>query len=41
MKEKIAVYEEKMKKTCHALDEEFATIRAGRANPNEIGRAHV
>lgn len=41
MKEKIAVYEEKMKKTCHALDEEFATIRAGRANPNVLNKIMV
>ena len=40
-------YEEKMKKTLHALDVDYGTIRAGRANPHvldrimEIGRAHV
>ena len=30
-----------MKKTCHALDEEFATIRAGRANPNVLNKIMV
>ncbi|MCI6676932.1 MAG: ribosome recycling factor [Clostridiales bacterium] len=41
MKEKIAVYEEKMKKTCNALIEEYATIRAGRANPNVLNKIMV
>lgn len=27
-------YEEKMKKTLESLESEYATIRAGRANPN-------
>ena len=35
------VYEEKMKKTLVALDNEYNTIRAGRANPHILDRITV
>lgn len=41
MKERIAIYEEKMTKTCNALRSEFATIRAGRANPHVLDKISV
>ena len=51
MSEITKLYEDKMIKTCEALESDYATIRAGRANPHildkirvdyyEIGRAHV
>ena len=34
-------YEEKMKKTLHALDLDYSTIRAGRANPHVLDRIMV
>jgi ribosome recycling factor len=34
-------YEEKMKKTLHALDIDYGTIRAGRANPHVLDRIMV
>ena len=34
-------YEEKMKKTLHALDVDYGTIRAGRANPHVLDRIMV
>ena len=33
LKDEYKVYEDKMKKSIDHLEEEFATIRAGRANP--------
>ena len=41
MNEKLKIYDEKMKKTIHALDTELASIRAGRANPNLLNRIMV
>lgn len=41
MDERIAKYEEKMKKTLLNLDSEFGTIRAGRANPHVLDRITV
>ena len=41
MKETIKKYEDKMGKTCTALDEELGTIRAGRANPNVLNKIMV
>ena len=34
-------YEEKMTKTMHNLDEEFGSIRAGRANPHVLDKIRV
>jgi ribosome recycling factor len=34
-------YEEKMKKTLESLESEYATIRAGRANPNILNKIKV
>ena len=34
-------YEEKMKKTLHALESDFSTIRAGRANPHVLDKIMV
>ncbi|MBQ3031051.1 MAG: ribosome recycling factor, partial [Anaerotignum sp.] len=34
-------YEEKMKKTLHALEADYSTIRAGRANPHVLDRIMV
>ena len=34
-------FEKKMKKTCEALESQFATIRAGRANPNVLSKIQV
>lgn len=34
-------YEEKMQKTIHALENEYMTIRAGRANPHVLDRVTV
>ena len=34
-------YEEKMQKTLHALEAEYSTIRAGRANPHVLDRITV
>ena len=41
MNERVKPYEEKMKKTLHALDVELQTIRAGRANPNILNKITV
>ena len=34
-------YEEKMTKTMHNLEEEFGSIRAGRANPHVLDKIRV
>ena len=39
--ERIAKYEDKMKKTLANLESEFGTIRAGRANPHVLDRITV
>ena len=41
MDERIIPYEEKMKKTMDVLTEEYASIRAGRANPHLIDKIRV
>lgn len=41
MKAELKNYEEKMKKTVHVLEEEFGTIRAGRANPHVLDHVQV
>jgi len=41
MDERIKVYEEKMQKTVDFLASEFATIRAGRANPHVLDKIKV
>lgn len=41
MDERIKPYEDKMKKTIDVLTEEFASIRAGRANPHLIDKIKV
>ena len=41
MDERITPYEEKMKKTLDVLAEEYASIRAGRANPHLIDKIKV
>lgn len=41
MNERLAVYEEKMKKTMGNLSDEFGSIRAGRANPHVLDRIRV
>ena len=41
MDERIKVYDEKMTKTFNNLLSEFATIRAGRANPSILSKIHV
>ena len=41
MSEKVKVYQEKMDKTLASLDNEYATIRAGRANPHVLDRIQV
>ena len=41
MSEKVKVYQEKMDKTLASLDNEYATIRAGRANPHVLDRITV
>ena len=41
MDERIKVYEEKMQKTVDHLVAEFATIRAGRANPHVLDKIKV
>lgn len=41
MDARITVYEEKMKKTMSNLKEEYASIRAGRANPNVLNKIMV
>ena len=39
--ENIKIYEEKMEKTCDALASDFATIRAGRANPHILDKVFI
>lgn len=41
MKETIKKFEDKMTKTCAALNEELMSIRAGRANPNVLNKIMV
>ena len=41
MDESIKVYDEKMTKTFNNLLSEFATIRAGRANPSILNKIRV
>lgn len=41
MQEKLNTFESKMEKTLQALDSEFATIRAGRANPHVLDKIKV
>ena len=41
MKDKIKHYEDKMHKTIEVLKEEYATIRAGRANPHVLDKIKV
>lgn len=41
MQESLQLYEEKMNKTLKALEKEYMTIRAGRANPHVLDRIKV
>ncbi len=41
MQESLQVYEDKMNKTLKALENDFMTIRAGRANPHVLDRIRV
>ena len=41
MKEELQVYEDKMEKSINAMMEEFASIRAGRANPHVLDKIKV
>lgn len=41
MDEKVKVYEDKMTKTLESLDREYASIRAGRANPHLLDKIMV
>ncbi|NLK37716.1 MAG: ribosome recycling factor [Epulopiscium sp.] len=41
MATELSIYEEKMKKTLLALDGDYATIRAGRANPHVLDKIMV
>ena len=41
MQEKLKVYEEKMNKSLDALQNEYASIRAGRANPHVLDKLRV
>ena len=41
MEEKLKVYEDKMNKTLDNLQSEFASIRAGRANPHVLDKRRV
>ena len=41
MNEKLAVYEDKMNKSLNNLCDEYATIRAGRANPHILDKIRV
>ena len=41
MQESLQLYEEKMNKTLKALENEYMTIRAGRANPHVLDRIKV
>jgi len=41
MQEKLKMYEEKMEKSLEVLQEEYASIRAGRANPHVLDKIKV
>ncbi len=41
MQESLQVYEDKMNKTLKALENDFMTIRAGRANPHVLDKIRV
>ena len=41
MNEELKVYEEKMEKSSNAMMDEFASIRAGRANPHVLDKIKV
>lgn len=41
MSEKVKVYNDKMEKTIHVMENEFAAIRAGRANPAVLDKIMV
>lgn len=41
MKAELKKYEEKMHKTVHVLEEDFGSIRAGRANPHVLDHVQV
>jgi len=41
MDARLTTYEEKMTKTMHNLEEEFGSIRAGRANPHVLDKIRV
>ena len=41
MNERLKVYSEKMEKTIRVLENEFAAIRAGRANPAVLDKVTV
>lgn len=41
MNERVKPFEEKMNKSLDALKEEYASIRAGRANPHLLDKIHV
>lgn len=41
MSQETKIYEDKMAKTCDALVNDFATIRAGRANPHILDKLRV
>lgn len=41
MQESLQVYEDKMNKTLHALESEYITIRAGRANPHVLDKIRI
>ncbi|MFV0464753.1 MAG: ribosome recycling factor [Lachnospiraceae bacterium] len=41
MDKRLEQYEDKMKKSLHGLEDEFAAIRAGRANPHVLDKLRV
>ena len=41
MKEQLKIYEEKMDKTIDSLMNDYASIRAGRANPHVLDKIKV
>ena len=41
LKDKYKVYEEKMKKSIESVANDFAAVRAGRANASVLNRIHV
>ena len=41
MDERVKVYEEKMNKSVESLEREYASIRAGRANPHVLDKITV